>query len=100
MNTGVMTKERGANAECGKNYEIPDQRFDTKVKRQTGRASFWVNGSNYIPLSTEENSSEIPRRGVPGGMDGFGIDRCIIFIQNNSQFKNKLKHNTLISIDE
>ena len=68
-----MTKERGANAECGKNYEIPDQRFDTKVKCPTGRASFWVN-----------NSSEIPRRGVPGGMDGFGIDRCIIFIQNNS----------------
>ena len=37
-----MTKERGANAECGKNYEIPDQRFDTKVKCPTGRASFWV----------------------------------------------------------
>ena len=63
-----MTKERGANAECGKNYEIPDQRFDTKVKCPTGRASFWVNGSNYIPLSTEQNSSEIPRRGVGVGV--------------------------------
>ena len=76
-----MTNERGANAECGKNYEIPDQRFDTKVKCPTGQASFWVNGSNYIPLSTEQNSSEIPDRGVPVGMDGFGIDRCIIFTQ-------------------
>ena len=50
MNTGVMTKERGANAECGKNYEIPDQRFDTKVKCPTGRASFWVNNSSEIPV--------------------------------------------------
>ena len=68
-----MTNERGANAECGKNYEIPDQRFDTKVKCPTGRVSFWVNGSNYIPLSTEQNSSEIPRRGVPGGIDGLEL---------------------------
>ena len=70
----TMTNERGANAECGKNYEIPDQRFDTKVKCPTGEASFWVNGSNYIPPSTEQNSSEMPGRGVPGSMDGFGVD--------------------------
>ena len=62
-----MTNERGANAECGKNYEIPDQRFDTKVKCPTGQASFWVNGSNCIPLFTEQNSSEMPGRDVPGG---------------------------------
>ena len=79
-----MTNERGANAECGKNYEIPDQRFDTKVKCPTGQASFWVNGSNHIPPFTEQNSSEMPGRGVPGGMDGFGIGRYIKFIQYNS----------------
>ena len=84
MYIGVVTNERGADAECGKKDEIPDRRFETKVKCPTGQASFWVSGSNYTPLSREQNSSEIPGRGVPGGMDGFGIDRCIIFIQNNS----------------
>ena len=40
MNIGAINGEQRAHAECGKNYEI--QRFDTKVKCLTGRASIWV----------------------------------------------------------
>ena len=61
MNTGAMTKERGANAECGKNYEIPDQRFDTKVKCPTGRASsFGSMGQIIFPFLRSKTPVKYP----------------------------------------
>ena len=66
MNTGVMTKERGANAECGKNYEI--QRFDTRVKCPTGRVSIWVK------FPTVRSKTPVKCRVGGEAGCGFGID--------------------------
>ena len=65
MNTGAITREERAHAECGNwNYEI--QRFETKVKCPTGRASFWV---KFLTVR-----SKTPVKCRLGWMGGFGID--------------------------
>ena len=65
MYIGVMTNERGANAECGKNYEIPDRRFETKNARP-GRPHFGSGGQIIFPFLGSKTPVKYPAGVCPG----------------------------------